>query len=140
MSALKETVNDLKEIEDSFLIVQFQVPCHSLNTECMANAVLENEEKLISMSQLIISKLLSSENDLYKNCEFIMHGLVVASLMYSVESVVESIVSGFESHFGPKRTMTDEHTMDEMTIYINGPDLANCNFIVKTPIYSLRRT
>ena len=46
-----------------------------------------------------------------------MHGMVVASLMYSVESVVESIVSGFESHFGPKRTMTDEHTEDE--IYIN---------------------
>ena len=46
-----------------------------------------------------------------------MHGMVVASLMYSVESVVESIVSGFESHFGPKRTMTDEYTEDEMTIY-----------------------
>ena len=70
----------------------------------------------------------------------IMHGMVVASLMYSVGSFVESIVSGFEFHFGPKRTMTYEHTEDEMTI-LNEPDLAiNCNFIVKTPRYSLRRT
>ena len=44
-----------------------------------------------------------------------------ASVKVSVESVVESLVSRYETHFHKKRGLEEKNALDEMEIAENGP-------------------
>ena len=55
----------------------------------------------------------------------------MASVKLSVESVVESLVSRYETHFRKDRQLTEEHSMEEMMIAENGPTLARADCVLK---------
>ena len=55
----------------------------------------------------------------------------VASVKFSVESVVELLVSTYENHFDQSRTLGEDMACCEMEIAINGPNLAHCTEIIK---------
>ena len=67
----------------------------------------------------------SSEN--YRNCEWIIHGLNTAVMKFSVESIVESVVSIFERKFPAGRTSSEKTMYEEMNITLNGPSLPNAD-------------
>ena len=50
-----------------------------------------------------------------------VHALVCASVKVSVESVVESLVSRYETHFHKKGGLGEKNAMDGMEIAENGP-------------------
>ena len=50
-----------------------------------------------------------------------LHSLACASVKISVESVVESLVSRYETHFHKKRGLDEKNAIDEMEIAENGP-------------------
>ena len=49
------------------------------------------------------------------------NSILAASVKVSVESVVESLVSKYEKHFDSSRQPSEDHAVDEMIIYENGP-------------------
>ena len=81
---MKRLVTDLKDIEDVVLLGQFRVLCDNLST----SYVKQLEAKKQSMNSAIPQALMSNNNDFYKNCELLIHGVNVAALKYGVESVV----------------------------------------------------
>ena len=58
---------------------------------------------------------------MYKDVELIVHCICVASVKISVETVVESLVSRYESHFTSSWQGTEEQALEEMIIAENGP-------------------
>ena len=54
-------------------------------------------KKITSMS--ILKDFLKTDSKLYEGVELVLHGIVCAAVKVSVESVVESLVSRYESHF-----------------------------------------
>ena len=56
--------------------------------------------------------------------------LATAAVKVSVESVVESLVSRYETHFDKKRQLSEIHALDEMVIAENGPELVHADKIL----------
>ena len=133
---LKLIVTDLIEIPDMVLSDQFANLCHSLASEVVINCIrdFEKSSKEQSISKKLIMILLDSKYELYRKCELVVHGITVASLKFNVESVVESLVSQYEYRFGPKRSAPEETADNEMEIYINGPNVNNCDAVVKAAL------
>ena len=86
-----------------------------------------DESKLDSKSLI---KLLLSEHDLYSGVELTLHCIVTAAVKISVESVVESLVSRYETHFDKKRQLKEIHALEEMEIAENGPELVHADKIL----------
>ena len=56
--------------------------------------------------------------------------LCTAAFKLSVESVVESLVSRYESHFDSSRQLSEEHALEGMEIAENGQNLVNADKIL----------
>ena len=78
----------------------------------------------------IIQDFVKTDLKLFDGCEIAMQGILCASVKVSVESVVESLVSRYESHFGKDRNMKEENARDEMIIAENGTSLFRANAVL----------
>ena len=87
------------------------------------------KKKLSDMDLLEI--FLHPENALYKDIEAVMSVMVRASLLISVESVVESWISTMEHHASQRRTLGQMLLHEEMVIAINGPSLVHCDSVAQ---------
>ena len=67
---------------------------------------------------------------MYSGIEISLHIVCTAAVKLSVESVVESLVSRYECHFGSARQLWEEHALKEMEIAENGPNLVNADKIL----------
>ena len=142
IASAQNMVPELATIEKSLLQAQFKVLCQSLagpNVQAEIAKFITDNNKTGSKSTLTISKklaqmLFSTDWCLYADCEMIAYAVNVAALKFSVESVVESIVSQYEHRFGPKHSLGETTADQEMEIYINGPNLAKCNSIVSAAL------
>ena len=83
-----------------------------------------NEKELESKS---IIKDLLCESKLFTGIELTLHSTTTAAVKTSVESVVESLVSRYETHFDAKRQLKEVHALDEMIIAENGPNLVHAD-------------
>ena len=70
--------------------------------------------KITSIS--ILKDFISSKLRLFEGIELTIQALMCASVKVSVESVVESLVSRYETHFHKKRGLNEKNAMDEMEI------------------------
>ena len=52
-------------------------------------------------------------------------------ILQTSESVLESFVTKYESHFDVRRNMSEEGANEEFEISINGPNIANCDSVIK---------
>ena len=100
--------------------------------------VLENQmddiesEKLDSME--IFRLLLCPNLNLYINIESIVHILCTAATTMSVESVVESWVSIYESHSNKHRPISNDRAEMEVCLAVNGPLLQHADPLIKKAI------
>ena len=76
-------------------------------------------QKITSIS--ILKDFISSKLRLFEGIELTIQALMCASVKVSVESVVESLVSRYETHFHKNRGLNEKNAMDEMEISENGP-------------------
>lgn len=57
--------------------------------------------------------------------------IAVSSVKHSCESILESFVSRYENHFDVRRSVDEETANEEFAIAVNGPNLANCDGVVR---------
>ena len=69
--------------------------------------------------------------DLYDGIEIIMQATAVSAIKLSVESIVESFISVYNLHNNKLRPMEEETVDDEMMIHLNGPEIGECDNILK---------
>ena len=79
----------------------------------------------------LLELFLHPEFNMFKDIEAVVSVLVRASLLISVESVVESWISTMEHHASQRRTLGEMLLHEEMVIAINGPILVYYDSIVK---------
>ena len=75
-------------------------------------------------------KTLLADASMYSGIELSLHIVCTAAVKLSVESVVESLVSRYESHFDSSRQLSEEHALEEMEIAENGQNLVNADKIL----------
>ena len=88
----------------------------------------------------IIQDFVKSDLKLFVGCELAMQGILCASVKVSVESVVESLVSRYESHFTKSRNLEEENAMDEMVIAENGPSIFRANAVLSAAMNQYWKT
>ena len=129
LAALRKLpVHCLEQVPDECLATQFQLLLHNLLKIQLPDC---NSRQPDSISRFLISQLFATEGGLFKGIEMILQAVALAAVKYSVESVVESLISVYENHFNRSRTLGEEMAQAEMEIAINGPCLAQCNGVVK---------
>ena len=60
-----------------------------------------------------------------------MQSIAVCAVKQSCESILESYVSRYENHFDYRRNNSEVSANEEFEIAVNGPNLANCDSVVK---------
>ena len=63
------------------------------------------------------------DENIYSGIELTLQCIATSAVKISVESVVESLVSRYESQFDAKRQLKETNALDEMEISENGPDV-----------------
>ena len=86
-----------------------------------------NETELDSKKLI---KLLLGKEGLCDGIELTLQSVVTAAVKISVESVVESLVSRYETHFDKKRQLNEEYALEEMEIAENGRELVHADKIL----------
>lgn len=97
--------------------------------ELYQNMTQDELDKLSSMK--IIQTFLNSNLNLFVNIELVMHVICGASVIMSVESVVESIVSQYENRQSKFRNLSELRANNEMMIAVNGPNLAHSDSLLE---------
>ena len=80
-------------------------------------------KKITSIS--VLQDFLKTDLKLFDGVEVVLHGICCAAVKVSVESVVESLVSRYES-----RSLDEHNAMDEMMIAENGPTIFKANSVL----------
>ena len=75
-----------------------------------------------------------ARRDLYLDIEPVVAVMVRATLLVSVESIVETWISTMEHHASQRRTLGEMKLYDEMVIAVNGPAPVHCDSIVQVDI------
>ena len=73
---------------------------------------------------------------LYQDIESVLSVMVRASLIISVESVVESWISTMEHHASQRRTLGEMLLHEEMVISVNGPRPVHCDSVAQVTRFS----
>ena len=94
--------------------------------------VVTKNMKDTELDSKCLIKLLLSDQNLSCGIELTLQSVVTAAVKISVESVVESLVSRYETHFDKKRQLQETHALEEMEIAENGPHLVHADKILKT--------
>ena len=127
VKAIRELpVRSLDNVPDEILKAQFSLLLQRLETLQQPCTLAENID-----AKKLISLLLKMKEARYEGMEMVMQAVVAASTKFSVESVLESIVSRYEDHFDKTRSVGEEVALNEMEISINGPSIAHCNSVVR---------
>ena len=80
-------------------------------------------------SKVIIKRLLESSK-FYKGTEMVLQAISVCAVKFSVESVLESLISVYKHHYRDDRKLNEESAAEEFQIAINGPSLARYDDVV----------
>lgn len=131
--SVKTIVHDLKDISPSQLELQYRIFLDKME-EVIKPMPMKEYKELTSIS--LIKTFLSSKLCLFKNIELIMHSICVASTIFSVESICESLTSTYEYHNSRRRQITEETALHEMMISVNGPLPTNSNSIISEAMNS----
>ena len=93
--------------------------------------LVTKQPKVKELSDMELLKLtVKPENvDLYLGIETVVSVMVRASLLISVESVVESWISTMEHHASQRRTLGEMRLNKELIIAVNGPSTEHCDSI-----------
>lgn len=78
----------------------------------------------------ILQDFYKTDSNLFDGIELVLHGMACAAVKVSVESVVETLVSRYESHFNKTRSLKEENAIDEMMIAENGPTIFKANSVL----------
>ena len=78
----------------------------------------------------IFRSFLNSDLKLFLNVEVIIHILAVAATSITVESIVESWVSIYESHSNKHRPISNERAEMEVSVAVNGPLLQHADSVL----------
>ena len=113
----KLTVTSLMHVPDAVLERQFKTMMHHLQHQDIQKIMLDKEE--IKSSSVIILCLFSSKYNMYDGIEMVMQAISVGSVKFCVESVIESLVSHHEIHFGPYRNADKITKSDELQVSVN---------------------
>ena len=67
------------------------------------------------------------------NCgiELVIQATFVAAIKTSVESIAKAVISVFNRHNSDIRTISEEKLNDEMFVMWNGPEIGECDEILK---------
>ena len=101
------------------------------------SSIIENENLSESEidtlgPQYFIRKFFNTDTLLYLGCEEVVYCIAVASVKHSCESILESFVSRYEVHFDQRRNLGSEEAInEEFAIAVNGPNIAQCDNIIK---------
>ena len=120
-----ETVPNLSEVSNQEIRLQFRDFLRVLENQL---DVIERD-KLDSME--IFRLFLSPDLKLYVNIESIVHILCTAATTMSVESIVESWVSIYESHSNKHRPISNDRAEMEVCLAVNGPLLQHADPLIK---------
>jgi hypothetical protein len=91
---------------------------------------IETKELKNITSMSILRDFFKTELKLFEGIELVMHAMACASVKISVESVVESLVSRYETHFNKNRSLDEDNAMDEMMVAENGPTIFKANSVL----------
>ena len=121
-------VRSLREVPEEELRRQFSEYLSRLEemTSSMSSEVLAKSDP-----KELLKKFFDPKGKLYRGIEMVMQALAVSSVKVSCESVLESFVSKYESHFDVRRNMSEEGANEEFEIAINGPNIAHCDSVIK---------
>ena len=72
------------------------------------------------------------ESKLFTGIELTLHNITTAAVKISVESVVESLVSTYETHFDANIQLKEIHALDEMIIAENEPDIVHADKLLRS--------
>ena len=117
---LRKIIPSVEEVPDETIILQFEEFLVRLEK------VVRNKKNDDLDSKELIKLFLSSDKELYKGIEMIIHSAV----KISVELVIESLTSKFEIHFNKFRNVNEDTAYNEMMISVNGPSQAQCDKVV----------
>lgn len=123
---VKAVTNSLDDVPDEELRDAYRRFLHKLE-DYVKN---KDMKKITSMS--ILQDFLKTKLKLFEGVELVLHGIVCGAVKVSVESVVETLVSRYESHFNKNRNLDETNAMDEMLIVENGPTIFQANSVLKT--------
>ena len=96
---------------------------------------LENHTKHFNEKDLDSKSIIKDflyESKLFTGIELTLHSITTAAVKISVESVVESLVSRYETHFDTNRQFKEIHALDEMIIAENGPDIVHADKLLRS--------
>ena len=79
----------------------------------------------------ILRKFLHPDENLAKDIEAVISVTESAAVVTLVEAVVEGWISVVENHSSKTRGLGQTSLEDEVTIAINGPDIAHCDSVVR---------
>ena len=128
VDAVRKITGSVSSVKDEDLIQQYRK-----FLDCIENIFIKTryfQDLSKTDSKEIIQAILKRPTD-FNTTRVIVHCICVASVKVSVESVVESLVSRFEHHFGSSRQPSEEHSLDEMIIVENGPLLHHADTIIE---------
>ena len=82
----------------------------------------------------IIKKFYNSAAKHYENVEMIVHGILVASIKVSVESVAKFMISRYNLRNSDIHQIGEDSAHEEMMISCNGPSLGECDRVIKAAL------
>ena len=85
-------------------------------------------------SRSILQMFVNSELELFKDIENVIHGVCVAAVSVTVESIIESRISVYEFRNSKLRNISDERAKEEMNIRTNGPVIAKADSVIKNAL------
>ena len=121
----RELSTDLCDISDEELRFQYMDFLRKLEGH------IEDQDEDVISSMNIFKSFLSSDLKLYHNVELIIHALCVAATSISVESIVESWVSIYESHSNKHRPISNDRAEMEVCVAVNGPLIQHADPVLK---------
>ena len=127
-SVINIPVRSLLDVPDNILANQFTEFVKRVKT--VTKEYLFEDLKKVDPKE-IIKVFLDPNKKLFEGVEFIVQAMAVSCVKHSCESVLESLVSKFENHFDERRNMGEESAAEEFEIAVNGPNLANCDSVVR---------
>ena len=124
----REISPQLSDISDQELRMQYRDFLRKLE----AYVDDTDEDDLKSMN--IFKSFLSTGHKLFLNVELVVQILCDAATSMSVESVVESWVSIYETHSNKHRPISNDRAEEEICVAVNGPLLQHSDLILKAAL------
>ena len=120
----REIVPGIDDISDEEIRYQYRDFLRKLES------YVEDKDEGEIFSMDIFRSFLNSDLKLFLNVEVIIHILAVAATSITVESIVESWVSIYESHSNKHRPISNERAEMEVSVAVNGPLLQHADSVL----------